>query len=129
MIINLIDTPQMKKMLLSLFAILFLTVTLSAQSEKKVDPFGNVISDSKFVIYPDSGGKLKIIRPDTSVFPLHKTKLDPAILVVIDGNIYATGLKWINPEIIKSVSVLKDEEAEKIYGNLGKKGALLITTR
>ena len=119
----------MKKMLLSLFSILLMTVALSAQSEKKVDPIGNVISDSKFVIYPDSGGKLEIIRPDTSVFPLHKTKLDPAILVVIDGNIYATGLKWINPEIIKSVSVLKDEEAEKIYGNLGKKGALLITTR
>jgi len=119
----------MKKTFLSFFAILFLTVTLSAQSEKRVNPFGNVISDSEFAIQPDSGGYLQIIRPGTSVFPQHKTELDPDILVVIDDDIFTTGLKWITPGIIKSVSVLKDEEAEKIYGDLGKKGALLITTR
>ena len=118
----------MKKILLSLLAV-FLTVTLSAQSEKQVDQFGNVISDSKFAIYPDSDGKLKIIRPDKSDFQPLQSKSDAEILVIINGAVYTTGLKWINSKIIKSITVLKDTEAKKLYGDLGKKGALLITTR
>jgi hypothetical protein len=119
----------MKKIMLSLSAILFLTVSLVAQSKKQIDQFGNVISDSKFAIYPDSDGKLKIIQPDSSNLPTHQSKLDPETLVIIDGDIYVTGLKYINPKIIKSMTVLKNTEAKKTYGDLGKKGALLITTK
>jgi hypothetical protein len=119
----------MKKIMLALSAILFLSVSLVAQSKKQFDQFGNVISDSKFAIYPDSDGKLKIIQPDSTNLQPHQSKLDPETLVIINGDIYVTGLKYINPKIIKSMTVLKDTEAKKAYGDLGKKGALLITTK
>ena len=129
MIINRLKFTQMKKILFSLTAILFLSVSLVAQSNKQIDQFGNVISDSKFAIYPDSDGKLKIIQPDSSNLSPHQSKLDPETLVIINGDIYVTGLKYINPKIIKAIAVLKDTEAKKTYGDLGKKGALLITTK
>jgi hypothetical protein len=129
MIINRLKFTQMKKIMFSLSAFFFLTVSLVAQSKKQIDQFGNVISDSKFAIYPDSGGNLKIIQPDSSNLPSNQSKLDPETLVIINGDIYVTGLKWINPKIIKSLTVLKDTEAKKTYGELGKKGALLITTK
>ena len=119
----------MKKILLSFSAVLFLTVTLVAQSKKQIDQFGNIISDSKFAVYPTSDGKLKIIQPDSTNLQPHQSKLDPETLVIINEDIYVTGLKYINPKIIKSMTILKDAEAKKAYGNLGKKGALLITTK
>jgi TonB family protein len=50
-------------------------------------------------------------------------------LVVIDGVVNEKeSLKKINPEDIKIMSVLKDEEAIKKYGDKGKNGVIEVTT-
>jgi TonB-dependent SusC/RagA subfamily outer membrane receptor len=60
-------------------------------------------------------------------------KLDP--LLVIDGvrqkpgSSLETLLKDINPNDIESITVLKDASATTIYGEEGKNGVLLITTK
>ena len=51
---------------------------------------------------------------------------DPLILV--DGKI-ASDINSINPENIDQINVLKDPDAVKPYGKLGRNGVVLITTR
>ncbi len=54
-------------------------------------------------------------------------------LVIVDGEV--TDIKpseltnKINPEQIANITVLKDEAAIKVYGNKGKDGVMLITTK
>ena len=51
-------------------------------------------------------------------------------LVIIDGVVDKThNANSVPPENIESISVLKDESATKIYGDKGKNGVILITTK
>lgn len=51
-------------------------------------------------------------------------------LIIIDGvKTKNEALKALNPDMIKSMSVLKDEKAIKAYGEEGKNGIILITTK
>ena len=51
-------------------------------------------------------------------------------LVVIDGVIATDqNVNNINPETIKSISVLKGESSTTLYGDKGKEGVVLITTK
>jgi bla regulator protein blaR1 len=54
-------------------------------------------------------------------------KLDSKVLIVVNGKVCSTGLNLIDPKSIESVTVLKDQEALKIYGESGKKGVILVT--
>lgn len=49
-------------------------------------------------------------------------------LYVVDGKVKPT-INDINPEDIESINVLKGESAEAEYGELGKNGVILITTK
>ncbi|MDB5154073.1 MAG: hypothetical protein JWR54_2824 [Mucilaginibacter sp.] len=58
-----------------------------------------------------------------------ETTLDnPDMLFIIDGK-EAKGMKNLSPAAIKSISILKDEAAEKKYGEKGKNGVVVITTK
>ncbi len=52
-------------------------------------------------------------------------------LIFIDGveQIREGALEKINPNTIESISVLKDESAKSLYGEKGKDGVILITTK
>ena len=52
-------------------------------------------------------------------------------LIIIDGveQIKDDAIDKLNPNIIESISVLKDESSVKLYGEKGKDGVILITTK
>lgn len=50
-------------------------------------------------------------------------------LVVLDGIPYSGSLGDINPDIIESISVLKDASSAAIYGSRGANGVILIQTK
>lgn len=56
-------------------------------------------------------------------------QVDP--LVIIDGveQIEKNALEKLNPEIIQSISIMKDESSTKMYGDRAKGGVIIITTK
>ncbi len=50
-------------------------------------------------------------------------------LIVIDGVASEKGIEDVNPEDIESMSILKDASASNIYGEKGKHGVIVITTK
>ncbi|MCG8306187.1 MAG: SusC/RagA family TonB-linked outer membrane protein [Cytophagales bacterium] len=50
-------------------------------------------------------------------------------LIVIDGQIVDSGLGFLNPNDIESMTVLKDASAAAIYGSRAAAGVILITTK
>lgn len=50
-------------------------------------------------------------------------------LIVLDGIPYSGSLGDINPDLIESMSVLKDASAAAIYGSRGANGVILIQTK
>ncbi len=49
-------------------------------------------------------------------------------LIIVDGK-EVKSLKNVSPDNIKSISILKNETAEKRYGDKGKNGVIVITTK
>jgi bla regulator protein BlaR1 len=76
-------------------------------------------------IYGEAG-KNGVILVTTNQ-PNSDRKLDSKVLVIVNGKACSTGLNLIDPKKIESVTVLKDQEALKIYGEAGKKGVILVT--
>ncbi len=54
--------------------------------------------------------------------------VSPGVLYVVDG-VIAEGISGIDQNTIRKVEVLKDETATSIYGEKGKNGVVLITTK
>ena len=54
---------------------------------------------------------------------------DNAPLIVLDGIPYNGSLSDIDPNIIESLSVLKDASAAAIYGSRGSNGVILIQSK
>ena len=50
-------------------------------------------------------------------------------LIIVDGVIEMQDVNNIPPETIETISVLKNESLTKIYGDKGKNGVILITTK
>lgn len=50
-------------------------------------------------------------------------------LIVVDGFPTESGLSAVNPDIIESISVLKDASASSLYGSRAANGVILVTTR
>ena len=48
-------------------------------------------------------------------------------LVMINGEVSSTGLKWIDPKRIKSISILKDQPAIAVFGEAGRNGVIVVT--
>jgi TonB-dependent SusC/RagA subfamily outer membrane receptor len=49
--------------------------------------------------------------------------------IVLDGEEFAGDLKDIKSDDIKSISVLKDHAATELYGDKGKNGVIVITSK
>lgn len=50
-------------------------------------------------------------------------------LIVVDGFPIESGLNTIDPDMIESISVLKDAAASSLYGSRAANGVLLVTTK
>lgn len=50
-------------------------------------------------------------------------------LIVLDGILYEGGLADIDPDIVESMTVLKDASSVAIYGSRGSNGVILIQTK
>lgn len=75
----------------------------------------------------ENGGELRVRIRGTNSFLGGQ---DP--LYVIDGmvvQISGAGLAGINPNTIKSITVLKDAGSTAIYGSRGANGVIMITTK
>jgi TonB-dependent SusC/RagA subfamily outer membrane receptor len=69
--------------------------------------------------------------PDSARRYLNMPQIDN-VLIIVDDKEYAPGTFEINSikgEDIKAISVFKDENAVKIYGDKGKNGVIIITTK
>jgi bla regulator protein blaR1 len=53
----------------------------------------------------------------------------PKPLIILDGEIYNSDIKSIHPDNIESISVLKNVSATKVYGESGKNGVIIVTTK
>lgn len=50
-------------------------------------------------------------------------------LVILDGKVFDSNISTIDKNTIESVSILKDASAIKLYGNKGKNGVIIITSK
>ena len=144
----------MKKVFLLVLLIAFLPMTLSAQNKtdalvlingkvsnvelSSIDPntiesVSVIKGQSAINIYGEAAKNgvilvitkdfVKPIKYDTAKYQL------PKALIIVDGEIYNSDLKSIHPEEIKSISVLKNISGAKVYGEAGKNGVIIVTTK
>ncbi len=98
--------------------------TLKKEKSRITVVVKDTLTDKPAGVYPydNDDGKVKIkIVPDGSV-----KVVDP--LVIVDG-VRVEDVNTIDPNSIKSVQVLKDEDAIKLYGEDGKNGVIVISTK
>ena len=94
---------MMKKLVLILFVLA--SVAASGQIKK------NGGDTTRIVMY--CGNRYSAIKP----------------LIVVNGKIYKDSLATINVNNISSITVLKDGISTALYGEEGKNGVILITTK
>ena len=142
----------MKKLLLLALSIVLLTMSLSAQLDKNdalVLLDGKISNIDPNSIDPNTIESLTVLRDQAASdaygiagkngVVLIKTKgnvkPDPSqdeiseILILVNGEEYTSGFNSIDPNIIESLTVLKDQAASDAYGVAGKNGVVLIKTK
>jgi TonB-dependent Receptor Plug Domain len=80
-------------------------------------------------------GKIKLVQPSAQKNMVSDSKVNP--LLVIDGKImeskssedYNKNLNSIDPNDIASIDVVKGKSAETQYGEKGKDGVVVITSK
>jgi TonB-dependent SusC/RagA subfamily outer membrane receptor len=69
-------------------------------------------------------------KTDTIKIRDNSFQVNPDALFMLDGKeITKEQLKEVNPNMIESISVLKGESATKVFGEKGKNGVIVITTK
>ena len=102
------------------------TITFRTTDDKVVE---EVKKDPKTltVTTTDKDGKKTITYVQKST---EKTELPKDVLYIIDGKEMVSGsMNDVDPNTIKSINVLKGENAVKKYGEKGKNGVIEITTK
>lgn len=95
---------------LFLLFVLFISIAVLSQNKSKTLTFENTLTKGK-VYFNNKNAKLN------------------TALYLLDGKVItATMIEKINPEIIKSIQVFKDEKAIELYGKKAKDGVVVITT-
>ena len=56
-------------------------------------------------------------------------KVDNAPLIFVDGEEWEGDIEDISPDTIESITILKDQSAVEKYGEGGKNGVVIITTK
>lgn len=98
--------------------------TLKKEKSRITVVVRDTLTDKPAGVYPydNDDGKVKIrIVSDGTV-----KVVDP--LVIVDG-VRVEDINDIDPILIKSFQVLKDEDAIKLYGDEGKNGVIIVTTK
>ncbi len=99
-----------------------------------LDGTPNIYLKNLKIIADDSNDEHLILEKDKampSIVIVDKNKKLTSVLYVVDG-VPVTNEKAINeisPDTIKSITVLKDKAATAIYGERGKNGVIIITTK
>ncbi len=69
-------------------------------------------------------------RNGLSPFVTRRVDFQPQPLIMVDGKeITGEQMEAINPDMIESISVLKDKESVRIYGDKAEHGVILITLK
>ena len=98
----------------------FLTITLSGREIKIISPDSDMqITDSKPTV------------PSYTDTVAYNIELHNNFLYVIDGKVHTQHLSEVNlsPDDIESISILKNESALEAYGEEGRNGVIIITTK
>lgn len=72
---------------------------------------------------------IKIDKTDTGINKNKEPFEINAALIVLDNQVIENGLGSIAPDTIQSINVLKGFSATSLYGDAGKNGVLIITTK
>jgi len=141
----------MKKLLLLTLSITLLYLPLIAQTDSKkplvvidgrisnieldsidVATIGNIEVRQGQSFTDDYGvlAKNGVIRIETKDYIKQNTpeNQNNEPLILLNGEVYTSGLNTIDVSIIETITVLKDISATKTYGKAGTNGVLLITT-
>lgn len=144
----------MKKVFLLILSLVILPMTLSSQNQSdalilingtasnvelsSIDPNTiesmTVIKDQAAIdIYGEEAknGVVLVITKDFAKpvqYAAAKSQQTKA-LIILDGEIFKSALNSINPHDIKTISVLNDLSATRAYGEAGKNGVIIITSR
>ncbi|WP_346237168.1 TonB-dependent receptor plug domain-containing protein [Niabella insulamsoli] len=95
----------------------------------------SVLKDASASSHYGDKGKNGVVEITTNSkaregFQLRGLKPGETPLYVLDGKpVSAAGMKEINPDDIESITVLKDQSAESIYGSDAKNGVIIITSK
>lgn len=96
-----------------------LKITITAISPKIINGTGKVITKTASqTLNASSAVKSNKVKIETT---------EP--LIILDGEPITAGLNSVDPETIESLTVLKDFSAITKYGEEGRNGALIITTK
>ncbi len=69
------------------------------------------------------------LKANSASLPLENTTKTNEPLIILDGAAITAALASISPETIESITVLKDIAAIEKYGEAGKNGVLIITSK
>jgi hypothetical protein len=113
--------------LLSMVLILGLSISSIAQTkecqsqerDKNATTINKSIADSQTI------SKSIQIKP----YKYNPISLNGPRIIVIDGKVSKQGFAGVEPNVIRSLSVIKGEKATSLYGNKNGSAVIIITTK
>jgi TonB-dependent SusC/RagA subfamily outer membrane receptor len=91
------------------------------KGQSAINAYGEAAKDGAIVI--KTKDQVEIFKSETVRPDITKA------LILINGEVYRKGLGSIDPNEIQTISILKDASATAVYGEAGKNGVILITTK
>lgn len=95
------------------------------------DVVEEVVEEKKAPMYQSVtvDGKVAQVLVQEVVEVPNLKSFDKDVLIILDGKEYNKGLNTIDPESIKTMSVLKGKSGESLYGSKAKNGVVVIGTK
>ena len=118
---SLLITPEKETLIINLNDALLTKIELPTRDSSKKEKVDKILPAIYVTAIDSSITDTKIINKDGSIAPTP--------LWVIDGKVIDADKFNLKPENIASMTVLKGEESTKIYGDKGKNGVIIITTK
>jgi TonB-dependent SusC/RagA subfamily outer membrane receptor len=98
---------------------------LSLLDPKRIESVTVLKDQAALKIYGEAGEKGVILVTLTN----EKQNSESGALVIVNGEVWYTGFDSIDPKGVESITILKDQVACNRYGEAGKKGVILVTTK
>ncbi|MCX6327352.1 MAG: TonB-dependent receptor plug domain-containing protein [Bacteroidia bacterium] len=92
---------------------------------KRIESVSVLKDQAALKIYGEAGKKGVILVTLTN----EKQNSESEALVIVNGEVWYTGFNSIDPKRVESLAVLKDQAAFNLYGEAGKNGVILVTTK